>query len=463
MSEQSSASLSIRWSVHALMAIGVMLSFQGVAELLMPGLGLANYVVVLAELAVAVLVIGGAALNIQRPMSLSIWFGIAALGIMLLLAILSIVLNRGDYLVELRELNALFRFTPLLFLPLFLRLNAREARYLAGGLVFVLAVHVVFSLLQAASPVVRNLTQVQRHVYDASAGGFVAAASGAKAGAVFGLFDTAPGYALLLGLGLVVVLPQVFFQHDSRVRRSLFVILGAVALFLSYKRGVILATVAACAWMLLRDAAPKYKVLGVCLVLPALAAMGIALSGINAEFVSGYQARENDVGLEKNFETLLSDEFWERNLQGSRGWAITQAWPRIAVHSGLVGLGADRKAATDALVRRSDELGRLERYQAFEDVYWVALTLYFGPLFVLAAFLLLYTIHRRLGARCRVQDPRALAINVAASGAVVYLFMANFLYQALDFDVFTFWLWLILGIGILETHGKAEVENAAYR
>lgn len=369
---------------------------------------------------------------------------------LLCIAGLSIAIAPGNRLESVKNANSIFRFVPLAFLGIWLRYRPREIRCMVRLFASLCMLQITMAVLQFAIPAVAKSTTVPHLMVEAGTGQVIAAAAGAKAGAVYGLAQTAPEFALLLGLSVILAIAYLSNNGRYRIAGWSFAIMAFSGILLSYKRGAaIIAILIGIGVLLVQKPLHRTAILLVLLFMfTGTLALSVAQLQPQLRYVPGYEAIQHDVGIKANFESLLTEQFWKSNLRNSRAWAITVAWPRVMEQTPLLGYGPNESASVAQLIEDAPELKRLDRYRSFADVQWIAINLYFGTLFVALFLIFLLAIFKRVIRMKGGLSPGQGWIQAAAQGAIIYAILVALLYRSWSFDEFSFWFWLLCGLAM---------------
>lgn len=158
------------------------------------------------------------------------------------------------------------------------------------------------------------------------------------------------------------------------------------------------------------------------------------------EIVRGKEVRMTPL---QSIQQLTVEEFWRHTLRVSRGWVLTTVGTAAIRETPPLGFSMDPIVAQQALAEAAD-LSRLEGYRAFQDVYWVSLWTFIGPvgmLIFLAWFLLLVVrIHRNQSGHSYS------ALAAAAMTLLVLMVPLLFVERVIEVKSFSFFAFFIFGL-----------------
>ena len=266
-----------------------------------------------------------------------------------------------------------------------------------------------------------------------------------KLGAGYGTFGKPAAlsfYLLLVSAILLVIL------HDTHSPKKYLLWIGYIILligiYFSYKRGPLILALALpifTAWFMgYKSIAWRYIVVGL-LLTPILFILLSAFAP--KEFTD---AKNERLSPTEAIAQLFTDEYWENTNTSSRGWFIQEVGIEALSSSKLIGYGADPENAQKILAQQNNNFAKLIGWKAFEDVYIVAMTIYYGQigtLLIILSYCYLFKIalkdlNKTIGYLRRIKVILVVSILLLAGGI--------FLERVLELRAFTFIFWVFAGL-----------------
>ena len=270
---------------------------------------------------------------------------------------------------------------------------------------------------------------------------------GAEFGAVIGTFGWTTYMATFLVLAIAIVASfSRSVVHSYPLPVSFFLLLG-VALTYS-KASTLLAgglIVAIAAWH------GRFGALAVTGMV-----LGWVVFAVSAASVG--DALESSKKVER---TVLEDLALLQNVMDSnpRVWVIVVLGGAVFSLDGLLGFGPDPNQAVQNLLWSGSEFHHLLSFKPWEDVYWVAIGVYFGVLGIAGVGWAILK-HGRYGWRLsRSRDPFRRGMGTCMVAIALSLTLLLFVSRVLEFRAFGFALWITLGLGV----GLAQSERRRRR
>lgn len=266
-----------------------------------------------------------------------------------------------------------------------------------------------------------------------------------KLGAGYGTFGKPAAlsfYLLLVSAILLVIL------HDTHSSKKYLLWIGYIILligiYFSYKRGPLILALALpifTAWFMgYKSIAWRYIVVGL-LLTPILFILLSAFAP--KEFTD---AKNERLSPTEAIAQLFTDEYWENTNTSSRGWFIQEVGIEALSSSKLIGYGADPENAQKILAQQNNNFAKLIGWKAFEDVYIVAMTIYYGQigtLLIILSYCYLFKIalinlNKTIGYLRKIKVILLVSILLLAGGI--------FLERVLELRAFTFIFWVFAGL-----------------
>jgi len=266
-----------------------------------------------------------------------------------------------------------------------------------------------------------------------------------KIGVGYGTFGKPAAFAFFLLFVSVTILAAA---HD-RYRRKKYFLWGAYFIVLlgivfSYKRGALLLAIVApflVAWFMGRK---RYvlRYIGVGLVFIPL------IVGILSDFKQSNYASAKKVELSpiETISQLLTQEYWENTNTSSRGWVIQEVGSEALSSLKLIGYGADPENAQKLLAQRGGMFEKLVGWNAFEDVYIVAATVYYGPIGVVLLVLSIGYIFRMALKQSSAELPQCRKAAAILATIIILMLGGVFLERILELRAFAFPFWVFAGM-----------------
>lgn len=374
----------------------------------------------------------------------------------LIVAAFTTFFNHNDPASSFDNLRAILRFVTLYYLIANLEIDDRQTLLLMRAVLIIGVVEGLLALAQYTSPGINNLFVSRRAAPEL--GGAVKAYAALKVGAVVGTFGV-PAEMALFQCGALIVLAAVAAQKSLK---SLFAPPALIALaliawgaFATYKRfALLMIPFLLFVIIFLRANKPQRLIVTLAgiLALSLGAIFFAALPSIYDTLPKSFTklaVREEAFAVSEFVSELFSPQYWTRVFNASRGWFMFTVTEHMFQSDHLlIGYGPDESLARATLADSNYELRILNQgYKGFEDVYWIAMFIYYGLIGV-ALFGLMIFQTMRAGFwlyRHGTSDPRRLLGLVAFTFAVLAVFY-NFAERAFELRAFSFFFWLFAGL-----------------
>jgi hypothetical protein len=437
-----------RLATLIVLAIAALLPFEDFLLKWLPVSGMTYSVLRLWHEAVLYLLLGSLALRslaVRRPWRRTVLD--LPIGLFLGFALAASLSGGGDWLTASITVRTVLRYPLVWILVAQLDTGTRELRRLQSIVVGVAVIQVGIGLTQLWAGEI-SAVWLPRETSLAIGGyqkEFQILTNGVEQGAIVGAF----GHTVAMALFLFVAASLL----SGRIRAATispligYPLLG-VLLFgsiLTYSRLVTMLTGLAILW------ASWYTRSGL-----KWASRGIVLAGALLVLLVGSIPQTSGLGLQRvkedrvspleNFQMLLDVDFWEVRVSGSRLWVIREVGSALLGPQNWIGMGGDPENARETLAgRERGSLTKVLWYGPLEDVYWVALLLYFG-IGGAATFFFMCSRIVALGLLSVRRHPSGRGTLVGSGYAMIVLGVGaitlGFAVRAPEFRTFGYYLWL---------------------
>ena len=266
-----------------------------------------------------------------------------------------------------------------------------------------------------------------------------------KIGAGFGTFGRPAALSFFLLLVSAILLVTL---HDTSSPKKYLLWIGyfilLLGIYFSYKRGplilALISPIIIASLMGYKAMVWRYIVLGIVLI-PLIFIFLPAFTP--TEYIN---AKNTQLSPIESVAQLFSSEYWENTNTSSRGWFIQEVGIEALSSSKLIGYGADPENAQKILAQQNNNFAKLIGWKAFEDVYIVAMTIYYGQigtLLIILSYCYLFKIalkrlNKTIGYLRRIKIILVVSILLLAGGI--------FLERVLELRAFTFIFWVFAGL-----------------
>lgn len=370
-------------------------------------------------------------------------------------AVIAIFLNEASWFPALINMRSLLRYTILCFLIAQLSLSTTDVDRLLRWLVISALIQVGFSLMQVALPPLDSLLRTWRASVSVDVGGVIKTLSKQKTGNATGMFSEAAGAGMFLCIAITILAVHYTITLRLKMRRILMLGLFVLGVYLTYKRSTLVLGVVAAALIPIAFGRKKerlrfilgYAFISFLVIMVLLSGAGMftssekidvkALRGEGIDDVSGYVTE------------ILTTEYWSTRFQASRGRVIFKVGEALIMEPQIFGYSPDLETAKKHIIKKNPFLVWLLEYTPLEDVYWIAIWLYYGVWGLLLWLLLMSRIFK-FGRRLEKIGPTSSDVFL---GRVMQVIIVLALLSALaerTFELrgFSFYLWVLTGITI---------------
>lgn len=374
----------------------------------------------------------------------------APLWLFMLWAIFTLAVNlSADLFVGIANIKALLRYTLLVYILLILKPSEADIRSLLKWISIAVFVQVLVGMAQFFGGIPARDFLAARHV-DVGIGALMTSFTGDRFEGVNDLMGTMGdnisfGYFLLMGLAIFL-----FSSRFQSVKYWFGITLIVTLIYLSGSRAItitaILFVIGHQAWVC------GYKKITV-----RIALLAFALSPLGLVVIFGNISFSSD---EKySFLFMFNEEYLEGSLNSRLG-IVVHILPKILLDfHNIIGFSPDKMVFAGFV---SDELRMIPQILidllpiVLEDVYWVAMYVYFGLVGIVLWILFLYRLQGFVSIIAR--SDCATVIHPIAGAAFFLLWASlplNLFNQAFEARSFAFYLWLYCGLCI--TYHKNRV------
>jgi hypothetical protein len=369
----------------------------------------------------------------------------------------SIVLNRAPLLGSIINMRVLVRYITIYYVIVNLHLTRKHIQQLLFFILFIAFGESLLAIFQHFIGVSEfwypRQSEVEVAGYQKT---YAILTRGIEEGASIGTFGHSVAMGLYLLIAEVLILGQVLVSWEGGYtkKQMLLLAIGAlifVAIFFSYSRGLMLSACVALPMILF--CLKRRRSLFVCLcfggfAVYVLVGIGLIAGGGQSGFVDVKRAYVNPV---ENLTMLFTSEYFEQTSSG-RQWILTEVSKAILKSGNLIGFSPDEETARAKIVASSGgTLNKLLSYQAFEDVFWVAMLAYYGFIGLGLFILILLRIYRAAIWVVRNSLYRIdRVVSVTASVLILIVLPMTFIIKTFEFRHFSFYFWLISGLVMAE-------------
>lgn len=365
---------------------------------------------------------------------------------LILVALLSILINKAPIAGSLTNLRSLLRYVALYYLVINLGLKPEQGRLLIAVIVVSGVAQLIVGVFQWGTNGANNELFLPRMTETEIAGQsrqFRLLTRGREIGSVFGTL----GDTLYYGLFILVFLTVYLGRVGERIRFRHFAISAAAvaAVGLSYSRASLFGLVLVLVVFLGVRNGFRWLYLVILLTLPVFA-LGVitavaSITGTEQEYVNPVKGQQT---IGQNIAGVFSSGYLEV-AQKQRLGSLLGTAPTALANRPFFGYGPDEETTIDRLneSRPSYLFARLSK-RGFEDVYWVALLAYYGLAGVLAViwlFLALFRSAKSIREWSSEGITKGVAMSVMCTALLTPFLM--FFYRLLEFRVYSFYFWLL--------------------
>ena len=352
-------------------------------------------------------------------------------------AFMTILLNPGaDAFLGIANIKALLRYVLLIYIVLLLNPTGSEIEKIVRWLWFVVVAQICIGLFQLIGGIPVRDFLAARHVSE-GIGGMVKTFTGDRFEGVNDLMGTMGdtiSYGYFLMIGLVI---WIFKKPSRGVKEWIITLLFIGLIYLSGSKAIFLSSI----MILIGYLVWLYGWRRVCIwtgfVLPVVAVF--MWSAVSNEMVADIQADSS---------RLL------QGLMNSRLGIMVYILPELFLspHS-IIGFSPDKYFFTEIVVTRFPMIPSILVAilpLILEDVYWVAMQVYFGWIGFFCWLFFLVILYRRIKSGIYIWGYFRNKIAVVAMVLILVAIPLNLLNQAFEVRTFSFYLWLFCGFALVK-------------
>jgi len=297
----------------------------------------------------------------------------------------------------------------------------------------------------------------------------------AKVGSVNGTFGSQAEMALFLLIAFVIALTYGYSKTRKNIPEPKYLIVIMViiwGIFASFKRAALLSIPVLYAAVLYFG--EKKRQLSYTIFLSIILLVIIAFSinwGIwNFEYDREYQTvryrRVESFSLTDYFSKPFTTSYWEHVGKHSRGWFAVEVSRTMLREFNLLGYGPNQQNARRILAALDSSKFNIfiDRYAGFEDVYWVAMFVYYGAIGLTIFLVVLLLLFRTSIWITKYADQEEIRLlGIVFSSVMVLILIYTFIERTFEFRAFGFNFWLIAGLVVnayneLRSQNKTQLE-----
>ena len=268
-----------------------------------------------------------------------------------------------------------------------------------------------------------------------------------KIGAVAGTIGKPAAMGLFLVVTMITMLSLWSYGRVSNIMLGFGTLLIAAGVIVTLKRGELILLTGAIVVFLILKLRPRsryYLSTLATVVLLLMILLIVFMLGQGGEVVN---PKAQKLSIVEHFNQLFSSVYWNRQFRSSRGWFLTEVGGYALQHSGFLGYSPDDSTARATLADAKIDFKRLIEFPVFEDVYWVAMLIYYGILgLILFQGIIISLIV--VGFRTLSQSGIASVIAIAFLTIALVTYPAAFLERVFELRTYSFYLWLFAGLTV---------------
>lgn len=284
-----------------------------------------------------------------------------------------------------------------------------------------------------------------------------------KIGSVFGTFGKPAAMAYFLLIPIILLGSSCYLRtRRLLLNKTLFwVIILMLGLFVTYKRGALLISLLIIPIIIFlyseRHQLTKLKVL-IIFVTSVIICLTMLLASSKWSNKTIHE-KTSYVNPAHSLTQLISESYWENTMSVSRGWFIREVGVSAISSGKLLGYSPDETSAKETLAKKGGSFGKLASYNAFDDVYWVAMLIYYGIIGFSIYMWILFRLYRISKQVSSSLDDFSKQIGVIFRVLVIITIPATFLERSFELRAFGFCFWLLAGLVVLEYFRLRQNKN----
>lgn len=388
----------------------------------------------------------------------------------LISCIFSIVINESRLFESILNLRILWRYLSVFYILVNTKVSISQIKLVLRSIKIVGLIQAALASLQYFMPSsfqkIFAPTSFQLGEFEKSS----AAQEGLnKAGSAFGTYDQPDVLASLLLLVFVVFL-SCFLTIPGSFIDKLQEILGLILLvfgIFSSKKRVALALAILCTLVILilkkklRLALKLGWLYFACMLFLALSFFFLSVN-VDTSF-TGADSYKEAVDPSSYFLQIFSSDYYQHSTERARGWVIKTIIPVLFKSGSWFGFGPDldnaRLIIFDLLNNGADRAYILE-LGPIEDVYWVAMLAYYGPIGVSIYGLILWRLFQSGRWLIRFSsEPEHKILGASFCTFIIFLVFYHFVSRIILMRPFGYHFWLFAGL-VINVRGSYQLRKA---
>ncbi|WP_299403274.1 hypothetical protein [Acaryochloris sp. IP29b_bin.148] len=388
---------------------------------------------------------------------------------------ISIAINGSDLIPSIDNLRSLWRYLSVYYIVVNINISLEQLNLMLKGIKFVGLLQAVLAFFQYLLPVgfqqffapgdfqVGDYERVSQ-----------AEAGKVKSGAVFGMFTNPSVLAAFLLFVIAITTSHIYIASPGwtnivKLREYSSWALLVFGVFASKKRApLVMVFLIPLIFLFFHNRIRRLLKIGwLYAAILFLVVLGVLLLGtsVDTSFTSQDEAK-GSINLASYLFQIFSPEYYEHSAESSRGWVIQTTISTLLKSGSWFGFGPDlenmRNIMFDLLTSASDR-SKIFDLQPLEDVYWLAMLAYFGPIGLGIYSLILWRLFR-IGRWLTLSSPLE---NYRLLGSlfctlIVVTILYNFVSRTLEFRPYSFYFWLTSGlvVNVYNRHGNGQSLNS---
>jgi hypothetical protein len=379
----------------------------------------------------------------------------------IMVAFLSIFVNRSPVGGSLVNLRSIFRYLALFYLVINIKISPKHLTLILRTILTIGFLEILIGFLQLIFGRQINEFLLPRETVIEIAGfsrGFNLVQRGREVGAIFGTLGDTVFFALFMLIVLVILLGGV---HRINLINSIILIAIFVVINFAYTRAVVFSTILILL-IYYRLKAGLNRVLRSAIIMIPIGLFGISMLASTSQLEEIYiNPGKEQVSIFENITGIFTIDYFRR-AQYQRLGALAGIPPTVLASKPFFGFGPNEEFTIARLNEsRPSFLFRTVVKNGFEDVYWVAILSYYGLIGLIIVILLLNKLYQssKLIAKSSSQpQTKALAVSVCLIVSITPFLL--FFYRVLEFRIFSFYFWLLAGLIFSKIdHGQTQMNE----
>lgn len=364
--------------------------------------------------------------------------------IFILLFIMSFLINKSDIIPSLSYFRVIFRYLFVFYLVFYSQIDEKSVQLSLNTILLFGISEAILGIALFFSPEsIKNIFILKGPSIEATLATITDQVD-LKLGAVAGTFGRPGAMAFFLLIAFIISVIKLIFYNYKKYQ-LLYPIIILLGIFVTYKRGpfiLALCSIPLCLWF-----SNKKRTCW------KLVTFGVVVSIFCLTFLIGKSRgfdyrnpREEQVSTYEYVGQFASSEYWDNFFQSSRGWFLREVGFSLFHGINLIGYGPDKDHAKELLAGNDKNLRLITKYGAFDDVYWVAFSVYFGLIGSFLLFFILLKIHSTSKLLIKIGDSKDRSLGIILCVLILLLIPSMFLERVLELHAFSFTFWLMSGL-----------------